>query len=69
MKPEIEALLDRLDVLQSEMAKHRTQMRNKLRRGDPDWATELEKYYFARQALLDVDKELAVLLRRREPAA
>lgn len=69
MTPEIDVLLERLEALQSEMAEHRQRMRALLQRNDADWVTELEKYYTARQLLLEGDKELAELLRRGANAA
>jgi hypothetical protein len=69
MNEQIQAILDRLEALQAEMAEHRTQMRKLLERDDREWAIELEKYYTARESLLEADKELAVLLRSSERAA
>ncbi|HEV2729162.1 MAG TPA: hypothetical protein VGV15_03945 [Terriglobales bacterium] len=69
MNEQIRAILDRLEALQDEMAEHRKQMRTLLERDDRDWAMELEKYYTARELLLQADKELADLLRRGDRAA
>ncbi|PYX60482.1 MAG: hypothetical protein DMG76_02335 [Acidobacteria bacterium] len=69
MNPQIQAILDRLEAWQAEMAEHRRKMRKLLERDDREWAIELEKYPTARQSLLEADKELADLLRSSEQAA
>lgn len=69
MNQQIQAILDRLEALQAEMAEHRKRMRALLEQDDRDWAIELEKYYTARESLLQADKELADMLRSHERAA
>ena len=69
MDEQIEALLDRIEALQREMQEHWAGMCNMLENGGDDWPIELDKYYVARDTLLEADKELASLLREKRAAA
>jgi hypothetical protein len=44
-------------------------MRRLLEENDSGWVLELEKYYAARDTLLEEDKELSSVLREQNPAA
>jgi hypothetical protein len=69
MNEQLRSLLERRETTLSEMAEHSKIMRRHLEQSNSEWVTELEKYYGAKDALLQGDKELAVVLRNLESAA
>jgi hypothetical protein len=69
MNETIKGILNRRETILSEMSEHSKALAKLLDVKDPAWVTELEKYYTARGALLEADKELAAALRDLDAAA
>jgi len=69
MDEQVRSILDRREAALSEMIEHSKTMTALLETKDSGWVLELEKYYAARETLLQADKELSTRLRELNPAA
>jgi hypothetical protein len=69
MNEQVRSILDRREATLSEMIEHSKTMRRFLELKDSGWVFELEKYYAARDTLLEADKELSSILRNLNAAA
>jgi hypothetical protein len=69
MNDQVRSILDRREVTLSEMSEHSKTMRRLLELRDSGWVLELEKYYAARDTLLEADKELSSILRHLNSVA
>jgi hypothetical protein len=69
MNDQVRSILDRREATLSEMIEHSKTMRRLLELRDSGWVLELEKYYGARDILLEADKELSSILRNLNSVA